>query len=931
MPEVELHADYDRDGRLSESAPEYAARRRWPGAVLVPNLDRDDRALPATVVSSPPVTLDLALSTRSAGDDELAPVVLRTGPETPEGEWRIHASGEIASYLVLLDEHRRPIDPAPAAQDAWAVTLGGGAPATSLFAEARSLLGSPLHVAPETERGTLVVTHETPEGVRTVVDAGVFTLSPFILLPNTAPVEALFVCELPDNAPAIADLEAALGGLTPLVRIPVAVHHGDTWIQDQLLLGYCQGPSGLMRVAVHLPRMRANSIETDAGENLAGFVTGHLPSRDLGLFDDFWGREVPVVDTDGHTHYLPFRQTHAILHLLYRTVRIRNRLIEQQDIVRRLLGDAGAPSAREPVAPDERRLHYDDRAVLPALWAELYRLVERLRGPELRPYHPGQRALVDELHTQIEQLHEALPIVGRGRVLLRAQGGEIRLERGAFDALARRLAEMHDGANFGGNFAASPPVEGAPLGKLVRGEEVETDLEEFLDVQWVQPTLVVETSWLAVGHVDELVAFVPDGVRPEPGGAVLHASTRLALDILTRAFELFFDGLPSVHELRARRRQRWAGWFSPILERLTSEGEAPLTHMLRGRHWLHHAEGPESHELLPPWIYRFMANINGSGLRTRFHRVGTTLGRHDLPLRVDPDGDHYYPARISVPEFLEFAAETNRELDRAFLAPLTNQLQNVFAGLPIIPVPVLFDRVPLPERGGASDAAELTPNELADIFRAHRTTGYLPNMINLQVAGNRLLVPRPEGPRMRPADAATVLGSVLDDWGIPAASDVFTEPWLRARGLLTLERWMKGPTRGAARGWTDLRWLAHEFRDGFPAPDLLPTRRCAEGEPPLECAIRRANLGVFVNGRLPNTWMKVVIPEQTVDLFEAFMWARVESLGLDLHFIDAWYYHLRYGGIHCGTKALRSPVEMARTPWWDAVPARVVEFEEEPV
>ena len=41
MADYELHADYDRNGRLDASSGEYGHRLTMPGAILVPNMDAD--------------------------------------------------------------------------------------------------------------------------------------------------------------------------------------------------------------------------------------------------------------------------------------------------------------------------------------------------------------------------------------------------------------------------------------------------------------------------------------------------------------------------------------------------------------------------------------------------------------------------------------------------------------------------------------------------------------------------------------------------------------------------------------------------------------------------------------------------------------------------------------------------------------------------
>ncbi|MFH0938326.1 MAG: protein-arginine deiminase family protein [Planctomycetota bacterium] len=68
--------------------------------------------------------------------------------------------------------------------------------------------------------------------------------------------------------------------------------------------------------------------------------------------------------------------------------------------------------------------------------------------------------------------------------------------------------------NGGGNIIASPPIANSPwpAGRIVTGSGIHPDLKSFFERQKVQVDqtsgLVTEdTSWLAVGHIDEIVAF----------------------------------------------------------------------------------------------------------------------------------------------------------------------------------------------------------------------------------------------------------------------------------------------------------------------------------------------------------------------------------------------------------------------------------------
>jgi hypothetical protein len=53
-----------------------------------------------------------------------------------------------------------------------------------------------------------------------------------------------------------------------------------------------------------------------------------------------------------------------------------------------------------------------------------------------------------------------------------------------------------------------------------------------------------------------------------------------------------------------------------------------------------------------------------------------------------------------------------------------------------------------------------------------------------------------------------------------------------------------------------------------------------------------------------------------VDLFEAYIQLVVNALGLSIDWVDTWFYHVHFGGIHCGTNVLRVPEPGQMLNWW---------------
>jgi hypothetical protein len=221
------------------------------------------------------------------------------------------------------------------------------------------------------------------------------------------------------------------------------------------------------------------------------------------------------------------------------------------------------------------------------------------------------------------------------------------------------------------------------------------------------------------------------------------------------------------------------------------------------------------------------------------------------------------------------------------LAELEAQLTEAFGDLPILRLPVLFDNFTNVDRD------------------TRKTTAFTPDLANLRVVGDRLLVPRPFGPRTAPANAVAVLRDVASAMRDVDAS-AFTVQRLHARGLDRTTQWVRDAFM-LGSGGNDAARLADAFLDGFPNGKAADVRT----------AIIRANPGAFLpNGDLRPGWRKLTIPERTVDVFEAWTDAVASSLGLRVEWVDAWYYHVRLGSIHCGTNVIRRPTTTLSSPWW---------------
>jgi hypothetical protein len=138
--------------------------------------------------------------------------------------------------------------------------------------------------------------------------------------------------------------------------------------------------------------------------------------------------------------------------------------------------------------------------------------------------------------------------------------------------------------------------------------------------------------------------------------------------------------------------------------------------------------------------------------------------------------------------------------------------------------------------------------------------------------------------------------------------------------LLEYPVWMHGPVAEE----NDLLYIAVEFQDGFwehgtKEFDVF-NEHLIEKAGKLQKLILARNKGAFTGKDRPMLkpgWQKLYIPENTVDLFEAYIQTVANHHGFDVCWVDTWYYHLRLGQIHCGTNVVRNPNPKRTSPWWD--------------
>lgn len=413
-----------------------------------------------------------------------------------------------------------------------------------------------------------------------------------------------------------------------------------------------------------------------------------------------------------------------------------------------------------------------------------------------------------------------------------------------------------DGVDYGGNLECSPPVRAstpalprtaggpsvpahppAPFGKIVIGDctprPISTELHEFLVSQKVQPVLPIDTSWLHVGHTDEIISFV-----------------------------------------RSTNRKRY---------KLVMASVRAMDALLRN-----------------------LAAVPLSAGRTGFH-----VGLDKLNGRGGRGG---YGER-SVEELRSHLGAYNQRLRNDKLAPIQTRLTSGLGltAADVIPLPTYFE-LPSNQRARMGD-----PD--------HRTIAYTVGSVNMQVVGNHLMVPRPMGARLRPADAQRVVEQTMAEIGwqkpvvIPASTGFY---FWGLPGYRTLRdigaAFTPAPTAARRKNIIDfINGTASLTAENDVAvraklSEILSAPENRTGPSPLSACYVPAS-GEFTKCK------RVFIPHDTVDVLEVYMRSVFEAEGNVVHFIDDWYnYHQMSGEVHCGTNVVRTPPELDRSftaRWWD--------------
>jgi hypothetical protein len=898
-----LNANFDHVHPAPDAVGGRSRRLVRPGAIILANLDIDDTiAAPPPAPAPLPDRLALIDAVKddsvNANSDEREMAFLqvrrptRPGLPTYDLTLRLHAD----------DAKRVRVFAATGTPDTWPRHLGAasgsGSPTeTSIVAasdtvdfriEALTLPGDPLLKAPVApapfgrDGVTPVVTSRAAGDVwiellhRTggadvpgLRDVALFTIAPYLMFSNLQPTVLVYVVYFKDildssgnrsglgdgNHATVADLvegiDAALAPLPtgislnsanefvphkPLPPGDVNAARGlyiidgsayfDQWIQDEIEIGYCWAPAqdAWMHMTIHTPRRR----------QLRDFVHREIPGPGMGLFDSLnhqwdslnYGGNLEVSPPVNEALTTPLPAGLAGLAVPaqeaapFGKILCGEGLIPISTLDSSIIADLDAGGIPSSAVIAEFNLSHIGILISEITvnsagteWEIAFvgpvteRLRVRLESGALNVYliqlagdrfitaltftpPVDQAAVISDLDAgghPSERLQDTFNDSGLDlpvpQITVRSAGNEWLLtlagERGRTLLLIRR--------------------EGGHL-RLYSARILEPSFRNFLAAQGVQPIFTFDTSWLHVGHVDEVMIFVPSNAVK--GYALLMSSTQLATAIL--------EGAQILH--------------------ITDAAAHPLTELFRGKEWVRRT---------------------ASGAR----------------VEVD--------ATVTVDDLLTSHRDSNDELQTERLTPIENRL---VAGLKLHPtddiihIPVYFDAMPLGSIGSGG-----------------LTSAHTPGMVNLQVFNHHVMVPRPFGPRMNAADVVSVLSGADATLSIDVT---------RLSGLIGHWHWAVQDEQATA--------MATTFGVGA-------------------AAIRShtKNSGKFnAAGAVRKNWDRIWIPEDNVDLFEAYVQLKLEAIGLTVHWIDDWdTYHRELGEVHCGTNVIRTPPEAAPgysgPYWWD--------------
>jgi len=252
--QMDILADFDRDGTIDEQQP---GTEQWGwgasglGAILLVNSDRDG-AYPNPEYRD---RLDRRINGPLDLQDMTKATISLKGPphvNLSDCTIRLHVSDAAASRVRVFDTSRIPAEP----------VIGPGIP-TAVFPAPlgdRELALEGLDYPDAGFSGLISISADLESSGSVLGTTSiVLRVAPWIALPNTQPVERLFIAEMKDgsNAASIRDMRnfATEVGIS-LEIVPHNTNRGDRWLQDEVEIGFAANSNKTIPVVLDSPRDR---------------------------------------------------------------------------------------------------------------------------------------------------------------------------------------------------------------------------------------------------------------------------------------------------------------------------------------------------------------------------------------------------------------------------------------------------------------------------------------------------------------------------------------------------------------------------------------------------------------------------------------------------------------------------------------------------
>jgi hypothetical protein len=209
-------------------------------SLILPNINAGLRALPASVVPdlidpAKAVVLDKDKPVRRLTDPQLYQLRIEvTAAERAAHPNLLAVVVGLAPLFVLLDTSGRPFAFGSldiAAEFAKSTKVASDA--LTFFIEAETFPASPsIPASPPTLKVEFTENNQTLSSVVLPL-----FVSDLIMIGDNEPPSRLYIADIDDNQPTLAEVREAAGSAgVPVVTVPAVVCNGDTWLQDQFQL-----------------------------------------------------------------------------------------------------------------------------------------------------------------------------------------------------------------------------------------------------------------------------------------------------------------------------------------------------------------------------------------------------------------------------------------------------------------------------------------------------------------------------------------------------------------------------------------------------------------------------------------------------------------------------------------------------------------------